>query len=177
MPAFDVGFDSRSSSTFYMNRYWSMWKLPMYGATDAEMGESSYPSPQPRRLTRRSLPVMAECKKCAKAFPTAFVRLSGFDAVRQARLLRRHPPFFAHSARRTPHRCSACLSSPTARPAPCASRWTSARCPASPSKRSRDCCKEEMRGAGRLAALGLRGAIAVQGIRRTPGMVMLSQTT
>jgi ribulose-bisphosphate carboxylase small chain len=43
-----------------------MWKLPMYGATDADA-------------------VLAECKKCAKAFPTAFVRLAGFDANRQAR--------------------------------------------------------------------------------------------
>ena len=61
-----MGMDSRSSSTFYANRYWSMWKLPMYGATDAES-------------------VMAECKKCAKAFPNAFVRLVGFDANRQVR--------------------------------------------------------------------------------------------
>jgi len=68
IPAFDTGFDSRSSSGFYQNRYWSMWKLPMYGATDADM-------------------VLAECKKCAKAFPNAFVRLVGFSAERQARAL------------------------------------------------------------------------------------------
>ena len=59
-----MGMDSSCSSTFYSNRYWSMWKLPMYGATDADQ-------------------VMAECKKCAKTFPNAFVRLVGFDAARQ----------------------------------------------------------------------------------------------
>ena len=66
--ASDKGTDSRSTSNYYHNRYWSMWKLPMYGATDADM-------------------VVAECKKCAKAFPNAFVRLVGFDAVRQVQCI------------------------------------------------------------------------------------------
>lgn len=60
----EYGCDSRSASGFYANRYWSMWKLPMYGATDADM-------------------VLAECKKCIKAFPNAFVRLAGFNSLRQ----------------------------------------------------------------------------------------------
>ncbi len=63
---YSTGMDSRSSSGYYTNRYWAMWKLPMYGATDADQ-------------------VLQECKKCAKAFPNAFVRLCGFDAIRQAR--------------------------------------------------------------------------------------------
>ena len=80
--AFEKGFDSRSSSGFSINRYWSMWKLPMYGATDPEM-------------------VLAECKKCSKAFPNAFVRLAGFDAVRQARVPARRPRPAAPSRRRS----------------------------------------------------------------------------
>ncbi len=64
------GMDSSASSGYYVNRYWSMWKLPMYGATDADS-------------------VVAECKKAAKAFPNAFIRLVGFDAVRQARCVLR----------------------------------------------------------------------------------------
>jgi ribulose-bisphosphate carboxylase small chain len=60
------GMDSSASAGYYVNRYWSMWKLPMYGATDADS-------------------VLAECKKAAKAFPGAFIRLVGFDAERQAR--------------------------------------------------------------------------------------------
>lgn len=62
------GMDSRSSSGYYVNRYWSMWKLPMYGATDAEA-------------------VLAECKKCAKAFPNAYVRLVGFSASKQVQMV------------------------------------------------------------------------------------------
>ena len=64
--AYTTGVDSSASSGYSINRYWSMWKLPMYGATDADQ-------------------VLAECKKCAKAFPGAFVRLCGFDSTRQAR--------------------------------------------------------------------------------------------
>jgi len=67
-PAYSTGVDSRSSSGYSINRYWSMWKLPMYGATDADS-------------------VLAECKKCAKAFPTAFVRLAGFDSKRQVQVV------------------------------------------------------------------------------------------
>jgi len=66
MPGYTTGMDSRASANYYTNRYWSMWKLPMYGATDADQ-------------------VLAEAKKCAKAFPNAFVRMCGFDASRQAR--------------------------------------------------------------------------------------------
>ena len=40
----------------------------MYGATDADA-------------------VLLECKRCAKAFPTAFVRLAGFDATRQVQVV------------------------------------------------------------------------------------------
>jgi hypothetical protein len=71
-PAYASGVDSSASACYYTNRYWSMWKLPMYGATDADS-------------------VLAECKKAAKAFPNAFVRLAGFDANKQARARRRPP--------------------------------------------------------------------------------------
>jgi hypothetical protein len=120
------GMDSSASAGYYVNRYWSMWKLPMYGATDADS-------------------VLAECKKAAKAFPGAFIRLVGFDAERQARcalrcaahrlrarLHRRQPvePLWglaknvadaAHAS--TPpslplNRCRWCPSLCTARPAP-----------------------------------------------------------
>ena len=99
-----MGMDSRSSSTFYANRYWSMWKLPMYGATDAES-------------------VMAECKKCAKAFPNAFVRLVGFDANRQVRATPRGwgrvgcpPPPHTHSAFRVAPETKLTRPSPPAPP-------------------------------------------------------------
>ena len=60
------GMDSSASAGYYDNRYWSMWKLPMFGATDADS-------------------VLKEIKTCAVKFPNSFVRLSGFDANRQAR--------------------------------------------------------------------------------------------
>lgn len=67
-PAYASGVDSSASACYYTNRYWSMWKLPMYGATDADS-------------------VLAECKKAAKAFPNAFVRLAGFDANKQVQVV------------------------------------------------------------------------------------------
>ena len=60
------GLDSSAASGYYDNRYWSMWKLPMFGATDADS-------------------VLKEIKTCAAKFPNSYVRLAGFDADRQAR--------------------------------------------------------------------------------------------
>ena len=61
-----AGLDSSASAGYYDNRYWTMWKLPMFGATDADS-------------------VLREIKTCSARFPNAFVRLAGFDASRQAR--------------------------------------------------------------------------------------------
>jgi len=107
---YSTGMDSRSSSGYYTNRYWAMWKLPMYGATDADQ-------------------VLQECKKCAKAFPNAFVRLCGFDAIRQAR---RPPP--PAQALYSPLTRSA-DSLPTARLRAHRCRWSPSLCSARPPAR------------------------------------------
>ena len=44
------GLDSSINSGYYDNRYWVMWKLPMYGCTNPEE-------------------VVAEIKMCTKVFP------------------------------------------------------------------------------------------------------------
>ena len=49
------------------NRYWSMWKLPMFGCTDGSQ-------------------VLAEIAACTKAFPNAYIRLVAFDASRQVQV-------------------------------------------------------------------------------------------
>jgi ribulose-bisphosphate carboxylase small chain len=46
------------------NRYWTMWKLPMFGCTDGSQ-------------------VISEMQACTKAFPSAYIRLVAFDSVRQ----------------------------------------------------------------------------------------------
>ena len=58
------GLDSSISACYYDNRYWSMWKLPMYGCTD-------------------SMQVLEEIGKCVQTYPTCFVRVCGFDADKQ----------------------------------------------------------------------------------------------
>jgi len=55
------------SSGYYDNRYWTMWKLPMFGCTDASQ-------------------VLKEIASCNKAFPNAYVRLVAFDAKRQVQI-------------------------------------------------------------------------------------------
>jgi hypothetical protein len=87
-PGYSTGMDSSASAGYYTNRYWVMWKLPMYGATDADS-------------------VLAECKKAAKAFPSAFVRLAGFDANRQARARRPAHRALPACAARAPRRALA----------------------------------------------------------------------
>ena len=49
---------------YYDNRYWSMYKLPMFGCSN-------------------SSDVLKEIENCKKDFPTAKVRVIGFDSIRQ----------------------------------------------------------------------------------------------
>merc|ERR1719377_115304 len=58
------GLDSSINAGYYDNRYWVMWKLPMYGCTNPEE-------------------VITEIKLCTKAFPDCFVRVAGFDNIKQ----------------------------------------------------------------------------------------------
>ena len=70
------GLDSSINSGYYDNRYWVMWKLPMYGCTNPEE-------------------VIAEIKMCTKVFPDCFVRVAGFDNIKQvqcASFLAHRPP-------------------------------------------------------------------------------------
>ncbi|EFJ27478.1 hypothetical protein SELMODRAFT_147927 [Selaginella moellendorffii] len=48
----------------YDGRYWTMYKLPMFGCQD-------------------SAQVLREIEECKKDFPTSFIRVLGFDRVRQ----------------------------------------------------------------------------------------------
>nr|BBE70304.1 ribulose-1,5-bisphosphate carboxylase/oxygenase small subunit [Megathyrsus maximus] len=62
-----VGFVFRENSTspgYYDGRYWTMWKLPMFGCTDATQ-------------------VYAELEECKKAYPDCYIRVLGFDNIRQ----------------------------------------------------------------------------------------------
>lgn len=50
------------------NRYWTMWKLPMFGCRDP-------------------MQVLREIVACTKAFPDAYVRLVAFDNVKQVQIM------------------------------------------------------------------------------------------
>jgi ribulose-bisphosphate carboxylase small chain len=56
------------SSNYYDNRYWTMWKLPMFGCSDPGQ-------------------VLAEVQACRRAFPEAYIRLVAFDPVRQVQCM------------------------------------------------------------------------------------------
>ncbi|KAJ7552922.1 hypothetical protein O6H91_06G076900 [Diphasiastrum complanatum] len=49
---------------YYDGRYWTMWKLPMFGCQDPAQ-------------------VLAEIEECKKAYPDCFIRVLGFDNIRQ----------------------------------------------------------------------------------------------
>nr|AAA33036.1 ribulose 1,5-bisphosphate carboxylase/oxygenase small subunit [Mesembryanthemum crystallinum] len=53
---------------YYDGRYWTMWKLPMFGCTDPSQ-------------------VVAELEEAKKAYPEAFIRIIGFDNVRQVQCI------------------------------------------------------------------------------------------
>jgi ribulose-bisphosphate carboxylase small chain len=60
----DVYLNTRMGPGYYDNRYWSMYKLPMFGCTDASE-------------------VIREIDNCKSEFRDAKVRILGFDSKRQ----------------------------------------------------------------------------------------------
>ncbi|GJM87560.1 hypothetical protein PR202_gb00094 [Eleusine coracana subsp. coracana] len=66
-----VGFvyrENASSPGYYDGRYWTMWKLPMFGCTDATQ-------------------VLKELEEVKAAYPNCFIRVIGFDNVRQVQCI------------------------------------------------------------------------------------------
>lgn len=49
-------------------RYWTMYKLPMFGCTDPGQ-------------------VLTEINNATKSFPDAYIRICGFDSVRQTQVV------------------------------------------------------------------------------------------
>ncbi|CAI9754123.1 unnamed protein product [Fraxinus pennsylvanica] len=60
--------ENNRSPGYYDGRCWVMWKLPMYGCTDA-------------------VQVLNEVDLCVKEYPNAFIRIIGFDNVRQVQCI------------------------------------------------------------------------------------------
>ncbi|KAL9226545.1 hypothetical protein vseg_002345 [Gypsophila vaccaria] len=60
--------ENNKSPGYYDGRYWTMWKLPMFGCTDAAQ-------------------VAAEVVEAKKAYPDAHIRIIGFDNVRQVQCI------------------------------------------------------------------------------------------
>ncbi|MCA0772441.1 ribulose-1,5-bisphosphate carboxylase small subunit [Vibrio vulnificus] len=57
-----------ASPGYYDGRYWTMWKLPMFGCTDSSQ-------------------VIKEIRECEKEYPEAFIRIIGFDSRRQVQCI------------------------------------------------------------------------------------------
>jgi ribulose-bisphosphate carboxylase small chain len=64
----DVYLNTRMGPGYYDNRYWSMYKLPMFGCQD--------PSD-----------VVREIESCKKEFPNAKVRVIAYDSQRQMQVV------------------------------------------------------------------------------------------
>ncbi|KAG6601287.1 Ribulose bisphosphate carboxylase small chain, chloroplastic [Cucurbita argyrosperma subsp. argyrosperma] len=60
--------ENHRSPGYYDGRYWTMWKLPMFGCTDPAQ-------------------VAAEIEEAKKEYPNAFIRVIGFDNVRQVQCI------------------------------------------------------------------------------------------
>ncbi|XP_074359708.1 ribulose bisphosphate carboxylase small subunit, chloroplastic-like [Apium graveolens] len=66
-----LGYVYRDNSripNYYDGRYWTMWKLPMFGCTDASQ-------------------VLHEITEYKKAYPSAYIRCLAFDNIRQAQCM------------------------------------------------------------------------------------------
>ncbi|KAF8040246.1 hypothetical protein BT93_B2476 [Corymbia citriodora subsp. variegata] len=60
--------EHHKSPGYYDGRYWTMWKLPMFGCTD-------------------SAQVLKELEEAKKAYPKSFIRIIGFDNKRQVQCI------------------------------------------------------------------------------------------
>ncbi|KAH7556870.1 hypothetical protein ACOSP7_026152 [Xanthoceras sorbifolium] len=60
--------ENNRSPGYYDGRYWTMWKLPMFGCNDATQ-------------------VLKELEEAKKTYPTAFIRIIGFDNRRQVQCI------------------------------------------------------------------------------------------
>ncbi|KAF5831772.1 ribulose bisphosphate carboxylase small subunit [Dunaliella salina] len=60
--------DAASPRNYADNRYWTMWKLPMFGCSDPSQ-------------------VLSEISKCSKAFPNSYQRLVAFDNKKQVQII------------------------------------------------------------------------------------------
>ncbi|KAL2539460.1 Ribulose bisphosphate carboxylase small chain 3B [Abeliophyllum distichum] len=60
--------ENNRSPGYYDGRYWVMWKLPMFGCTDA-------------------VQVLNELDEAIKTYPNSFVRIIGFDNIRQVQCI------------------------------------------------------------------------------------------
>ncbi|KAI5684280.1 hypothetical protein M9H77_05510 [Catharanthus roseus] len=60
--------ENARSPGYYDGRYWTMWKLPMFGCND-------------------SAQVLKELEEAKKEYPNAFIRIIGFDNVRQVQCI------------------------------------------------------------------------------------------
>jgi ribulose bisphosphate carboxylase small subunit len=91
---------SGSSAGYYDNRYWTMWKLPMFGCSDANQ-------------------VLAEIAQCKQAYPQCYIRLAAFDSVKQVQVVSFvvHQPGAAVSSYSAPAAAAA--------PAPAVDAWNS----------------------------------------------------
>jgi len=63
----DIYLNTRMGPGYYDNRYWSMYKLPMFGCTD--------PSE-----------VLKEIEACAREYPSAKVRVMAYDSIKQVQV-------------------------------------------------------------------------------------------
>ncbi|KAL6888675.1 hypothetical protein ACP4OV_009701 [Aristida adscensionis] len=75
-------------------RYWTLWKLPMFGCTDAAQ-------------------VLREAAECRREYPDAYIRLIAFDSSRQCQCM----SFVIH---KPPPSSSSSSSSPSSAAAPAA---------------------------------------------------------
>ena len=60
--------ENHRSPGYYDGRYWTMWKLPMFGCNDSGQ-------------------VLKELDECKKEYPEAFIRIIGFDNRRQVQCI------------------------------------------------------------------------------------------
>lgn len=63
----DIYLNTRMGPGYYDNRYWSMYKLPMFGCTNSN-------------------DVVREIEECKREFPSAKIRVIAYDSIKQVQV-------------------------------------------------------------------------------------------
>ena len=74
------------TANYFDNRYWTMWKLPMFGCSDPGQVLREVAACRKVRMMNRGYHLLNIHQFYPQSFPDAYIRMVAFDSVRQVQI-------------------------------------------------------------------------------------------